>query len=67
MAEFCNRCADKFGIKADINILAKILMLKKGGIVFFEPCEGCGIWALKRDWEGNVFQKKYRNQPWELY
>lgn len=67
MAEFCNRCADKFGMNADINLPAKVLTLKKGSIVFFEPCEGCGICALKMDWEGKIFKKMYLSQTWQLY
>ncbi len=67
MAEFCNRCAEKYGMKADINLPIIALRLKKGKTIEFAPCEGCRICAIRQNNSGIIEIRKNNSEHWETY
>jgi len=62
MAEFCNKCAEKYGMKPDINVIGIIARLRKGRIIKTEICEGCGMISLRKN-ENRIVQVMRIRKP----
>jgi hypothetical protein len=55
MAEFCIKCADKFGVASEIDI-DKIFKKLKPGYQQSVLCEGCGLVALLKESNLELFK-----------
>ena len=53
MAEFCNRCAENYGLLPDFDIEAIAKKLKKGERISV-LCEGCLLVGIWKDGVGEV-------------
>lgn len=59
MAEFCTKCADKFGVVPEIDV-DKIFKKLKPGYQQSVLCEGCSLVALHKEEDFTEFLGYYR-------
>lgn len=56
MTNFCNHCAINLGLtRPDIDVYALIDEIKTGHHISIDLCEGCGLAAIGKDSDGDVY------------